>query len=174
MTKQVMERRREAEAVLIDALAGTLGMVDADGSPYVVPVNFVYIPEAEYRERFAAHSPQPDAIGRIIFHCALTGLKLDCLAREPRVCFNAYTEVRMALSGDNACDCSCRYQSATCFGTARIITDHAEKVALLTALSEHYMQREPEPPSDERTRKTGVVEIAVTELTGKRNVDPGK
>ena len=172
MVKQLMEQHREAEAVLRAALVGTLGLVDSDGSPYVVPLNYVYIPEQQFRERFAFAAECPGAIGRIIFHCALGGRKLDCLAHEPRVCFNAYREVRMAYSGDKACDCTCRYESATCFGTARIVDDHAEKVALLTALSMHYMQREIDPPGDERTRKTGVVEIVVTGLTGKRNVDP--
>ena len=169
-----MARLGEAEAVLKEALVGTLGLVDADGKPYIVPLNFVYVPEAEYQERFALTAGDSDAIGRIVFHCALTGRKLDCLAHQPQVCFNAYTEVRMALTGDKACDCSCRYASATCFGRARIVTDHAEKIALLTALSAHYMGYDPVPPGDERTRKTGVVEIAVTELSGKRNVDPGK
>lgn len=169
-----MEQRAEAEAVLGTALVGTLGLVDADGTPYVVPLNFAYIPEAEYREKFTTAMKVPGAIGRIVFHCALEGRKLDCLGHQPRVCFNAYTEVRMALTGDRACDCSCRYESATCNGYARIVGDPAEKTALLTALTARYMGHDPAPPGDERTRKTCVVEIAVTELSGKRNVDPGK
>ncbi len=48
---------------------GRLGTVGADGRPMVKPLNFAY------RE------------GRIYFHCARDGEKLDDIKRDNRVCF---------------------------------------------------------------------------------------
>jgi uncharacterized protein len=111
-------------------------------------------------------------IGRIVFHCALSGLKLDCLARDPRVCFSAYSGLRMVLGGARACDCAVRYESVLCYGTACCVENLALKTALLAALTERYTGHAVEPPGAEQTRNTGVVLIDVTRIDGKRNVDP--
>jgi len=58
----------EVEEVLRCALVGRFG-VCAGGLPYVVPVCFVY------------HR------GRIYFHSASEGMKLDFIRCNPRVCF---------------------------------------------------------------------------------------
>ena len=61
------------QAVIFDILntchVGRLGTVGRDGRPVIKPLNFAYCE------------------GRIYFHCALEGEKLDDISRDNRVCF---------------------------------------------------------------------------------------
>ena len=60
---------REINRILSSTNIGRLATSGADGYPYITPVNFIW------RE------------GKIYFHSATVGEKLDNLAREPKVCF---------------------------------------------------------------------------------------
>ena len=51
---------------------GQVAMVDVAGRPYVIPVCFVY------------------EDGRIFFHCAMSGKKLDCLRLNGDICFSVF------------------------------------------------------------------------------------
>ncbi len=62
---------REIDRILSLTNIGRLATNGADGYPYVTPVNFVW------HER------------KIYFHSALAGEKLENLARDPKVCFEA-------------------------------------------------------------------------------------
>ena len=57
--------------VLRQAEWGTLALIEEDGAPYAVPVNFVW-----------------DGADAIYIHGALEGHRLDCLRRDGRACFN--------------------------------------------------------------------------------------
>ena len=151
MPKQPIADRREMEAILNEVEVGCLATVGPDGQPYVTPVNCVY------------HE------GKIVFHCAPQGRKLDNISAEPRVCFEAH-EMMEIVHGDKGCGCSTRYRSVLAFGRARILTDLDEKRAALVTLTARYARGRPfDPPTDERVARTGVVEIVVEDMTGKRN-----
>ena len=60
---------REIDRILSSTNIGRLATSGEDGYPYITPVNFIW------RE------------GKIYFHSAVVGEKLDNLAREPKVCF---------------------------------------------------------------------------------------
>lgn len=152
MPKQMITDRGELEQLLAQARSGCLATVGADGQPYITPLNHLYCD------------------GCIYFHCALTGRKLTNIAHNPRVCFAVYDQHKLIL-GQKAGDCSTRYASVLCFGTARIVADGPRKQELLTALSAHYMGYEPEPATESCCQRCALVEIRITELTGKRNVD---
>ncbi len=152
MPHEPIHDRVELERLLLDRRHGVLATAGLDGQPYTTPINHLY------------------RSGKLYFHCALHGRKLDNILANPRVCFTAYKAQRLVL-GEIACDCAQRYECVICFGTARLIEDAAQKSALLTQLTEHYAGREFEPPSPARINGTAVVEITVTEMTGKRNVD---
>jgi hypothetical protein len=86
---------------------GVLSTADADGVPYGVPVSYVY------RE------------GRILFHCATEGRKLENLAARPRAsfCVVGETEVLPELF-------STRYQSAIAEGEFRELLEDDKLQAL--------------------------------------------
>jgi uncharacterized protein len=152
MPHEAITSHAEIEAVLLEAQVGCLGTVGLDGQPYVTPHNFLY------RD------------GRIYIHSALTGRKLEHLARDGRVCFTAYVAEKLVL-GAKACDCAMRYRSVIATGHAHLVHDVVRRRELLTALTERYMEHEVEPPPPERVAATALIEIMVEELTGKRNFD---
>jgi uncharacterized protein len=152
MPHEPITERAELERLLRETRYGVLATVGPDGQPYTTPLNHFY-----------DH-------GKLYFHCALRGRKLDNLAANPRVCYTAFEAGRLK-SGERACDCAQRYASVICTGTARLIADAAVKADILTRLTEHFAGRSYTPPPEVRINGTAVVEITITEMTGKRNVD---
>ena len=61
--------REEAEAVLTRGTSGVLAVAGADGYPYAVPLSYVY------------------QNGKLWFHCAKSGHKLDAIRREDKASF---------------------------------------------------------------------------------------
>jgi nitroimidazol reductase NimA-like FMN-containing flavoprotein (pyridoxamine 5'-phosphate oxidase superfamily) len=153
MPKEWITDREEMESLLREALVGCLATVGPDGSPYITPLNFVY------------HQ------GKIYFHCAVKGRKIDNIRANPRVCFEVH-ELTEIVQSQRACDFSTRYRSVLVFGRARSLPDVDEKVAVLTALAEKYAGGQAvEPPTSQKAKGTEVIEITIEEMTGKRNMD---
>ena len=75
MTFREMRRSRQAlsqadcEKILKTATAGVLAVTGDGGYPYAVPLSYVY------------------AEGRLYFHCAGSGHKLDAISADDRVSF---------------------------------------------------------------------------------------
>lgn len=108
--------RTEMEQILQEETIGYLGL-SVDGQPYVVPLNYCYLE------------------GKILFHCALTGMKLDYLQANPQVCFTVGRQsgqVRRHAEGD---PCHIDSESVICYGRARIIKDLEERKTALDAFN---------------------------------------
>jgi uncharacterized protein len=115
--------------------------------PYVVPVNYGVSGD------------------RLYLHSAGTGLKLDLLRANPRVCFEVTSEADI-LPGDRACDTAVRYESVIGWGTASIVEDVDERQEGLLALVEQLQLAgtplpHPAPPG------IAIVRIDVGFLRGK-------
>jgi len=152
MPREGITDRKEMESLLQEALVGCLATVGPDGSPYITPLHFVY------------HQ------GKIYFHCAFEGRKMDNIRANPRVCFEVHELIKIVQS-QRACDFSTRYRSVLVFGRARSLPDGDEKIAVLTALGEKYAGGQAvEPPTPKRAKGTEVIEITIEEMTGKRNM----
>ena len=82
----------DAQSVLKIADYGILSTVSSDGSPYGVPLSYVYINDTLY------------------FHCAPEGPKLDNIIQHPEVCFCAVSQAETLAD-----KFSVRYASATVF-----------------------------------------------------------
>lgn len=153
MPKERITDRDEMESLLQETLVGCLATVGPDGSPYITPLNFVY------------HQ------GKIYFHCAFEGRKMDNIKANPRVCFEVHELIKI-VHGQRACDFSTRYRSVLVSGRARSLPDGDEKIAVLAALAEKYAGgRAVELPTPKRAKGTEVIEITIEEMTGKHNVD---
>ena len=87
--------------------------------PYIVPMNFGILE------------------GKLYFHCASEGTKLDLLKANANVCFEAEVGVEIA-PGTEACSWSVRYQSVIGLGHASIVEGLEEKRAGLKALLAQY------------------------------------
>lgn len=143
--------RAEIEEVLREAQVGRLG-TSADGQPYVVPLSFVH------------HD------GKIIFHGAREGKKMEDIARNPRVCFEV--DAGEAIQLDDPCSFSFRYRSVIANGTARVIEDPESSLEALRVLVEKYSPGNGEKLTLERIERSKnmvVVEIAVDDMVGKNS-----
>ncbi|MBU1050430.1 pyridoxamine 5'-phosphate oxidase family protein [Candidatus Bipolaricaulota bacterium] len=90
-----------------------------EGWPYIVPMNFGCLD------------------GRLYFHCATGGTKLDLLKSNANVCFEAEAYVEIT-PGSEACGWSTRYQSVIGFGHISIVEKPEEKRLGIQALLSQY------------------------------------
>ena len=147
-SREFIESREEMEKILSEETIGFLGL-SLDGVPYVVPLNHGY------------------AEGKILFHCAMEGKKLDYLKANPRVCFTVGRQlgtVRRHAEGD---PCHVDNDSVICYGTARIVEDPVERQRVLTTFNRSFVPDAEEIPL-KSAMKACAVEITVAEMTGRR------
>jgi uncharacterized protein len=153
--KEIAGRAR-LEQILARARVCRLGLV-AEGpegpAPYVVPVFFAC------RE------------GRLYVHCAQEGRKLDLLAANSRVCVEV-DEVRAIVPAEKPCAFSSMFRSIIASGTASRVLDPDAKREALDLLMVKYAGRRTGPGfefSDATLEHTVVLEIALSEITGKQS-----
>ncbi len=147
-SRSFVESRDEMETLLREETVGYLGL-SMDGQPYVVPLNYAYVE------------------GKIYFHCALTGKKLDCIRANPQVCFTVARQTGRVRDHEGQDPCHVDSDSVICTGVARIIETLEERQSVLDAFNRRF-RPDAEPISLERATRCGAVEIAVTEMTGRR------
>ncbi len=135
----------EAQKLLDEADFGFLGLAGADGQPYVVPVNHVYVD------------------GYIVFHCAKEGQKLDMLSANPLVSYAVCTQHEVLPQ-----ETSTRYKSAIAFGKAEVVEDIATKKYLLISLMKRLAPGVEFSCGDDHFNDACVVRIKVERLTGKK------
>jgi len=148
MPKTYIESKTEMEDFLRQERIGWLGL-NGDTGPYVVPLNYAY------------------ENGRIVFHCALKGLKLDRIRANPEVCFSVgrqMGEVRPHAGGEI---CHIDSDSVICFGRARVLDDLTERAAALNVFQRAFSPDAP-PVPEQRVKSCGAVEIIIREMTGRR------
>jgi nitroimidazol reductase NimA-like FMN-containing flavoprotein (pyridoxamine 5'-phosphate oxidase superfamily) len=145
----------DARDFLAAQTEGRLATCNAAGQPYITPLNYFYLE------------------GKIYVHSKLIGRKLDNIAENSRVCFEVSAVEKLTVTNDRPCACSTRYTSVLAFGAARVISDEAEKAALLNLLVARYAAGKPfQPVEESHAANCAVVEIRIDEISGKRNVDP--
>ena len=106
--------------------------------------------------------------GDLYFHSALSGHKLDAIAREEKVSFCVVAQDSVVPEKFTT-----RYQSAIAFGRACIVTDSEEKRQALMALVEKYAPDHIESGRrylEADFNQTAVVKVTMEHLTGKSSV----
>ncbi len=151
MRKKEREIRDEKELhhILETGLVCRLGLYDGQ-YPYVVPLNYGY------------------RGGRIYFHCAGEGRKIDILKKYDRVCIEVDIDSRI-VRGDSPCRWATKYRSVIGFGTARIVEDEREKKAGLDVIMAHYGGGHGEYDEKSLKRAT-VIEVVLESITGKQSL----
>jgi nitroimidazol reductase NimA-like FMN-containing flavoprotein (pyridoxamine 5'-phosphate oxidase superfamily) len=146
--KELIESREEIEQILRQEVLGFLGL-SAGGELYVVPLNYTYVD------------------GRISFHCALTGKKLDYIRANPDVCFTVARQSGQARRHAEGDSCHLDSDSVICYGRARIIESVQERQAALNEFNRSF-NPDTEDITVESAAKCGAVVIDITEMTGRR------
>ena len=145
--REYIESREVIEEILSDEAIGYLGL-SLGGQPYVVPLNYHY------------------SDGRILFHCALTGQKLDCIRANPAVCFTVGRQtgdVRRHM-GDETCHPDS--DGVICLGSARIVEDVAERKRILDEFNRGFTPSAKEI-SLKAAKGCAAVEITINEMTAR-------
>jgi len=145
--KRQLLPEEETVAMLDSCTSGVLAMHGDDGYPYAVPLSFAY------------------EDGKLFFHCATAGHKLDAIARDDKVSF-------CVIAADDVVPSTftTHFRSAVVFGRARVLTDDAEKRHALECLAKKYSPdhldaADAEIESD--WKRVSVIELAVEHMTGK-------
>jgi nitroimidazol reductase NimA-like FMN-containing flavoprotein (pyridoxamine 5'-phosphate oxidase superfamily) len=150
-TRKFSLSRSEMEAILQEGTIGFLGL-SLDGMPYVVPLNYGYIN------------------GKIYFHCALTGKKLDYIKGNPEVCFTVGRQTGSINRHTEGDPCHLDSDSVICYGKARIIVDLEKRKESLDIFNRCF-RADAEDISLEAAAKCCAVEIEITKMTGRQERD---
>ena len=105
----------ECDAVLERNTAGVLAVLGDEGYPYAVPMSYVY------------------SDGKVYFHWATAGHKLDAVRAEPRASFCVVDRDQVVPEKYTT-----YYRSVIVFGSARVVDDPAEKRRAIDALCAKY------------------------------------
>jgi hypothetical protein len=153
VTKKQISDKAAIRALLEETMVGRVATNGGDGYPMIKPLNFVYTE------------------GRIYFHSALEGEKMDDLRRDSRVCFEIDIPLRYVEAGENPCSASFRYRSVIARGRATLVDNDAERLSALRLLMKKYQPRGGYGDFlEEKLRITAVVRIDLEEISGKEDV----
>lgn len=126
----------------------TLATINADATPYCVPLSVLLDGENVY------------------FHGAQEGRKVDNLRRNPSVCISCVGETNIPPG-----QFTTEFESAVLFGTAEEITDNMEKIRILRLLSQKMtpgnMDRFDQAV-ESHLDATSVWKVSIEQITGKR------
>jgi uncharacterized protein len=120
--------------------------------PYVVAMNFGY----RWTDRLALY-----------FHCAREGRKLDCMARNDRVCFQMDADRRI-VRGEKGCDWGMEYRSLS--GTGRLVrvAEAEEKIEGLNRILAHYGAAGDNEYDEKVLGAVEVLRLDVEAISGKK------
>jgi len=145
--------KTELEAILASTGVMRLGLC-VDGVPYVVPLNFGHDAEA----------------GRIYFHCAREGRKLDMIAANERVCFEVEGGYGLVAAAE-PCGWTARYRSVIGWGRALVCQDQAERLHGFKILMRHVSGQDFDDGDfpARHAGKAAIVRIDIEHMTGKKH-----
>lgn len=140
--------KEECEAILTQGTSGVLAVTGDEGWPYAVPLSYVYTG------------------GKLLFHCATAGHKLDALRKEPRASFCVISQDQVVPERFTT-----QYRSVVVFGTVRIVEDGEELRRAAERLGQKYY---PDGTREELDREIAgalgrmyLLEMTVEHMTGK-------
>jgi hypothetical protein len=125
MKNRPLTFKPELEAIIKACQYCSLSMVDPEGKPYVLHMNFGLKED------------------HIYFHCARKGRKIDILENNPEVClaFSTAHDLRY-VNEEVGCSWGMRYKSVLVYGKVEFVDDYDEKVKALEIIMSQYSDRE--------------------------------
>ncbi len=148
--KQLLSEAETIE-ILETCTSGVLAVLGDEDYPYAVPLSYAY------------------KDGKLYFHFATEGHKLDGIRRNSKVSFcviQADTVVPHAFTT--------HYRSAVVFGKARLLTEDSEKKFALQCLVEKYspgFTAEGDAEIERDWKRVCVAEVQIEHMTGKAAIE---
>ena len=141
----------ESVGILKKATSGTLALLGDNGYPYAVPISYVY------------------AEGKLYFHSALSGHKVDAIRNSDKASF-------CVIEQDNIHpkEYTTYFRSVIAFGRIHIVEDDAEKLSAARLLSERYNPGDEEGFQKELEKgfaRMLAIRFDIEHLTGKEAIE---
>ncbi len=139
----------ETEDILNRRTAGVLALSGDEGYPYGVPISYVYVD------------------GKLYFHCAKSGHKLDAIRRDPKASFCVIDQDQIVPEKFTTL-----YRSVIVFGQIRIVEDEKQKRAAIEKLGQKYgpgiSEERLAAEIDGAWKALEMLEMEIDHMTGKQ------
>ncbi|MBB4037343.1 hypothetical protein GGR21_003260 [Dysgonomonas hofstadii] len=124
MMTVTVEERHLIEEIIAKNTVCYVGMIDLNGFPYVIPMNFGYKDDVIY------------------LHSAQEGSSINALAKNPEVCITFCTEPVLTFQNESvACSYRMKGASVICRGKVVFEEDYEEKIKALDIIMKQYTER---------------------------------
>lgn len=143
---------QQATAVLQRGTSGVLALLGDGGYPYAVPLSYLY------------------DNGKIYFHCAKSGHKLDAIQKNEKASFCVIDQDKIVPG-----EFTTYFRSVIVFGTIRVLEDERQKYEAIEKLAIKYS-----PKEDAKKRKDAInrelnalcmLEMSIEHMSGKESIE---
>ncbi len=125
MKNRIVENSDEILEIIAKCEVCYVSMIDIEGMPYVVPLNFGY------------------ENGVLYLHGAKEGKKIEALKHNPKVCVAFSTDHLLRYQHEQvACSWSMKYRSVLLYGEVEFINDEQERIEALNVMMRKYAKRD--------------------------------
>ncbi len=142
---------KENISILQKATAGTLALLGDNGYPYAVPISYVY------------------ADGKLYFHSALSGHKIDAIRNCDKASFCVIDQDEVHPEKYTT-----YFRSVIAFGRIHIIEDEKEKLVTARLLGDRYNPNQEEALQKEIEKglsRMVMIRFDIEHLTGKEAIE---
>ena len=149
-SRQMLPQKETVE-LLEKATSGVLALLGDDDYPYAVPISYVY------------------ADGKLFFHAAKTGHKIDAIKKCEKASFCVIEQDEIIPEKYTT-----YFRSVIAFGKIRILEDEAEiRQAIRTLAMKYSAEYEDgiEKAVDEEFRNLCMIQMDIEHLTGKEAIE---
>ena len=141
--------KKEIEEIISHCDVCFVGMIETDGSPYVIPMNFGY------------------SDGEIILHSGQEGKHLNLLKLSNRICVTFCSERKLVYQHPVvACSYSMLSKSVVCKGSVSFVEELAEKERTMNLVMKKFSDRTFKYSTPALTN-VKIWRVNVDEMTGK-------
>jgi uncharacterized protein len=149
--KKQLLSEEETREIMKTHSSGVLAVTGDDGYPYTVPISYTYTD------------------GKLYFHCAKEGHKIDAIKRNDKVSFCVIDKDKVIQETYTTL-----FRSVVAFGRARILTEDSDRRAALASLVEKYSPdyiQEGQKEIEKDWGRVCVVEVKIEHMTGKAAIE---
>ncbi|MBR0319821.1 MAG: pyridoxamine 5'-phosphate oxidase family protein [Clostridia bacterium] len=140
--------REEALRILKEGSSGVLALRGDEDYPYAVPMSYAF------------------EDGKIYFHCAPEGHKIDAVRKHDKASFCVIARDEII-----PLNFTTYYESAVAFGRIRFVEDKAEWLRAIRLIADKYAPHHPTGPEKEISSSMGymlILRMDIEHLTGKQ------
>lgn len=149
LKKFTIEDKSEIEEIIAKAYVCYVSMVDLQGMPYVVPMNYGFKNNTFY------------------LHSAPEGKKINIWKQNPSVCIALDVDGKLNIRNEEvACSYSMRFRSVMAYGKIEFVEDMQEKRDCLNIIMEQYTKRNDFKYNDPAVRNVAIMKVKCDKIIG--------